>query len=253
MVEHDHIEQAAKELHGSIHNAVKARDGQYRFLAHAILAYRDGQQDPQGYEQRLTARLNRKPTIPETKRPFLWLLHALTAGETVDPESWPHFSKLASAMEEIHREFEDTSTVTIEGVITFIKERHGVTGLYKDSLEKARDDDDTDDDADPQDTDDETDDDTHDADHPQDCEMDNDDTDTDTDDDKDDADPQDAPIEGVKIGACVLHGKDAWLEMPGYTGTALVLMIVDQGRVVVITPQESEVVEHAIREEAEAA
>ena len=242
MVEHNHIEQAAKELHGSIHNAVKARDGQYRFLAHAVLAHRDGQQDPQGYEQRLTARLKRKPTLPETKRPFLWLLHALTAGETVDPESWPHFSKLASAMEEIRREFEDTPTVTIEGVITFIKERHGVTGLYKDSLEKARDDEGTDDD---------TDDDTDDAD-PQDCEMDNDDTDTDTDDDKDDADPQDGPFVGVRLGACVLHGKDAWLEMPGYTGTALVLMIVDQGRVVVITPQESEVVEQAIREEAEA-
>jgi hypothetical protein len=68
------------------------------------------------------------------------------------------------------------------------------------------------------------------------------------------AETHDGRIEGVKLGACILHGKDAWLELPGADRKEnWVLMIVDQRRVKqVIVPGDSEAAQQVTSEEPEA-
>lgn len=113
-----------------VRTSVRARDAQYRFLAIAYLAYREGQAKPKTYQSVVSARLGREPTLPEIKRPFLLLLHALIGREDDNPpDALPQFSKLTSALEEIDRAFKDTGP-SIEDLFEFIRDSGGVGGLY---------------------------------------------------------------------------------------------------------------------------
>lgn len=131
----DLFDQAVVAGSTYINSAVTTRDDRYRFLWLTLLAYREGQQDPQEFDNRLTARLNRKPSKREKEHPFFRVLHGLLNKELVAPLQYrPAYTRMTVTLERLDEEFKDVSTVTLDDVIAFIKDRGGVEGIYRDSL-----------------------------------------------------------------------------------------------------------------------
>lgn len=124
------FDQAIRAGQRYVQTSVRARDAQYRFLGLSYLAAREGKRRPRAFQQLLCAHLKREPNRYETQRPFLLLLHALLGREEDLPKNAiEHFSKLASALEEIDRAFQDIRP-TLEEIIDFVEDAGGVAGLY---------------------------------------------------------------------------------------------------------------------------
>lgn len=128
----DLFNQALEAGETYAHASGTAREAKYRFLGLTYLVYREGLQHPQEFQDLLTSRLNYKPTTPEIKRPFLRLLHALMTGESAVGEEKHSYrtTKLVSALEQIHDNFEHSASVTVDAVVTFIDDSGGVGRLY---------------------------------------------------------------------------------------------------------------------------
>lgn len=124
------LEAARRAARSYVTASVRARDTQYRFLGLAYLAYREGQRKPRVYAKNIEAILRRRATVPEQKRPFLFLLHALVGAEDEAPrEALPQFSKLTSALEEIDRAFASVKP-SVDDIALYIRDCGGVGGLY---------------------------------------------------------------------------------------------------------------------------
>lgn len=124
------FDQAVKAGRYYVQTSVRARDAQYNFLGLAYLSAREGQRRPRQFDDLLRSRLKKDPNGHQVKRPYLLLLHALLGREDDLPRnSIKHFSKLASALEEIDRAFTGTKP-EIEDVIQYIEDAGGVGGLY---------------------------------------------------------------------------------------------------------------------------
>ncbi|MCI0559131.1 MAG: hypothetical protein MN733_11595 [Nitrososphaera sp.] len=128
----DHFTQAIEAGETYVRASGATLDAKYQFIAQTYLAYWEGEQHRPEFDEMLNSRLKRKPTGPEKKRPFLHLLHGLIAEEIVAKlESHSYYSKLVTALEQIHGEFKlNDPGPTLDGVIEFIDECGGVTGLY---------------------------------------------------------------------------------------------------------------------------
>ncbi len=124
------FDQAIRAGQRYVQTSVRARDAQYHFLALTYLAAREGKRRSRAFHQLLCSHLKRQPNRYETQRPFLLILHALLGREEDLPKNAvKHFSKLASALEEIDRAFQDTRP-TLEEIIDFVEDAGGVAGLY---------------------------------------------------------------------------------------------------------------------------
>ncbi len=124
------FDQAVRAGQRYVQTSVRARDAQYHFLALTYLAAREGKRRPRAFHQLLCSHLNREPNRYETQRPFLLILHALLGREEDLPKNAiKHFSKLASALEEIDRAFQGIRP-TLEEVTGFVEDAGGVAGLY---------------------------------------------------------------------------------------------------------------------------
>lgn len=138
----DHFTQAIEAGKKYVRASDATLDAKHKFIAQTYLAYREGEQHPAEFNEMLKSRLKgRKISGPEKKRPFLRLLHALITEEAVaELESRSYYSKLVTALEQIHVEFKlNDPAPTLEGVIAFIKECRGITGLYNRSRKSQTD------------------------------------------------------------------------------------------------------------------
>ena len=126
------FEQAVKAGQSYVSASVLATKSQRQFLALTYLAHLESKQRPRAFQKMIESRLGRLPSKPETKRPFLLILHALLGKEDDMPKSaLPQFSRLTSALEEIEHAFEGIKPdPTVDELIEFIQDAGGVGGLY---------------------------------------------------------------------------------------------------------------------------
>ena len=107
-------------------------DAQYDLLAATYLTYRDGKRPGNQaiYKSQIDKRIgSRKPTTPETKRPFLFLLHAIF-GDELDQSMQRRLSKMTTALEQIDAEFKIRTMPSAEQLVTFIQSSGGIEGLW---------------------------------------------------------------------------------------------------------------------------
>ena len=126
------FEQAVKSGQSYVSASVLATKSQRRFLALTYLAHLESKRRPRAFQKMIESRLGRSPSKPETKRPFLLILHALLGKEDDMPKSaLPQFSRLTSALEEIEHAFKGVKPdPTVNELIVFIQDAGGVGGLY---------------------------------------------------------------------------------------------------------------------------
>ena len=109
-------------------------DAQYDLLAATYLTYRDGkrQGNQAAYKNAIEKRIfYRKPTTPETKRPFLLLLHALFSdAEPLGQSMQRRLSKMTTALEQIDIEFKIRPVPSVEKLVDFIQSSGGIEGLW---------------------------------------------------------------------------------------------------------------------------
>lgn len=105
---------------------------QYDLLAAVYLAHRDGNRpgNQASYKRAIEKRIfYRQPTTPETKRPFLLLLHALF-NDVLDQSMQRRLSKMTTALEQIDIEFKIRPMPSVKSLVDFIQSSGGIEGLW---------------------------------------------------------------------------------------------------------------------------
>jgi len=113
-------------------NSIRARNSSHRFLAQTYLAHLEGKRHPRIFKRMIESCLGRVPTLPEQKRKFLLLLHAvLGKEENAALSALPQFSKMVSALEIIDHTYADVKPIPkVDELIDYIKDAGGIAGLY---------------------------------------------------------------------------------------------------------------------------
>ncbi len=113
-------------------NSIRAITSSRLFLAQTYLAHLEGKRHPRIFKRMIESILGRTATLPEQKRQFLFLLHAVLGKEDdAAVNALPQFSKMVSALEIIDHTYANVKPIPkVDELIDYIKDAGGIAGLY---------------------------------------------------------------------------------------------------------------------------